>query len=223
MRPTHLSLRISKFMKAPIRTFCKSEIAIKSVKKWDIRQFGKLGLKIYIGMAIGGFAFWYILVSREYLSKELIIKKLEEHGYNPRKRISNIGEKYVNAALAYAIHFATNPIRIVLTCLIAGYITRRKGMSKLPMQIKPKLQFLGIYTSLWLVSGFMVHSLIKSKQLSLDQLLQSFKNDSIVHYYDRLSRKLGDKTLAQTLLLSVALEVFRLPICWTIFKFAIKK
>lgn len=209
-------------LKTPFMVFSTNQKEVIKQGKWNIRQFGKTGVKVFVIMAICVFSTIYYLVSREYIKKTWIITKLNHYGYNPQKYIDKIGEKYVDVAIAYALHYATNPIRLVLSCIIAGYITKPKTANK---SSGMKLKLLGLYSSFWLGGAFLIYFLVKSNRLDLEKILQldSTKSGNLNEYYKSICTTVNNKELAQTLIINTGLEVVRLPICWIIYKFLMKK
>lgn len=208
------------------------------LKKFDYRQFGKLGIKVYLSISLSSFSIAYILIRQNVISKNYVFGFLEKRGYNPNQYIEKYGENKINLALAYLILFSTKPIRLILTFVLSGYIVgRKKGvLPRLSLSIfrKPspsssasvttnkKMSLLkkfgplgfGIYMLYWMSTGLILYFLLKRKYIDTDSIIKKTSNNETIHkYYNKIEKKIGsnNKDIAVAYLLNAVLEIIRLP------------
>jgi hypothetical protein len=201
-------------------------------KKFDYRQFGKLGIKVYLSISISSFSIAYFLIRQNFISKDFVFGHLERRGYNPSHYIEKYGENKINLALAYVILFSTKPIRIVLSFILSGYIVNRNkqvipstslsSSTSSASAINKKISLLKkfgplgliIYTIYWISTGLILYILLKRKYIDTDSIIKKTSNNETIHkYYNKIEKKIGsnNKDIAVAYLLNAVLEIIRLP------------
>lgn len=204
------------------KRFCENQVKKESFfKRWDFKKFGKLGGGIYLCTSAGGFAFFYLMISNDIIKKEVILSYLQQHGYK-------IGEGKVNLALAYACLFASKPIRIVFTCLLAGYLTKKKSSNTQPRKGIIKrygIKGFSIYMAYWIGTGFIFYYLIKYKYIDREKVESKIQGTMIENYYTKIKTKIGSNNvdIAVAYFINAIFEIVRLPTFILFMKYLIKK
>lgn len=208
------------------KQFCTSDNLPK--KKWDIRQYGKVGMVIYLSTFAVTFPTFYYLISRNYIDKNKLIEYIDSKGYETKKYITKFGENNINFALAYLCLFTTKPLRIIFSCVLAGYITKPKSEPKINLNetvgkksgffSKSTLMKLGtkgiaLYCFTYTFGFFFFYQLTKHKYIKTEKIDELVKDTKLEYYNLKAKEKLGENkiSLATAFFLNEIFEIFRLP------------
>lgn len=218
------------------KSFCTSNNPnLVPKKKWDIRQYGKVGMVIYLSTFAVTFPTFYYLISRNYIDKNKLIEYIDSKGYETKKYITKFGENNINFALAYLCLFTTKPLRIIFSCVLAGYMTKPKSETIAKNSIdstvkkpgffsKSTLMKLGtkgiaLYSFLYLFGIFSFYQLTINKYIKTEKIDELVKDTKLEYYNLKAKEKLGENkiSLATALFLNELFEIFRLPFVLWVF------
>lgn len=212
------------------KSFCTSNNPnLVPKKKWDIKQYGKVGMVIYLSTFAVTFPTFYYLISRNYIDKNKLIEYIDSKGYDTKKYITKFGENNINFALAYLCLFCTKPLRIIFSCVLAGYMTKPKSDTNVKISneaagkksslfSKSTLKKLGtkgiaLYSFLYLFGIFSFYQLTIHKYIKTEKIDELVKDTKLEYYNIKAKEKLGENkvSLATAIFLNELFEIFRLP------------
>jgi hypothetical protein len=174
-------------------------------------------------MSLCTFTTFYLLISKNIIRRDNLIKYLNDKGYNPQEAIDKYGNGKVSFALAYLCLFITKPLRLILTCVFAGFLSRVKAPiptqnpinNSNPKSNKSILKQYGakgfaLYMSYWVLSGLFIYYLVVNKYINTDKVIDKIQGTMLERYYNKIK---GSKStdFAIAYLINACLEVVRLP------------
>jgi hypothetical protein len=215
------------------RFFCSTNLNNPAPKKrFDLRQYGKVGIAIYLSTFVITLPTFYYLISRNYIDKKKLTSYIDSKGYDTQKYIIKFGENNVNFALAYLCLFCTKPLRVAFSCILAGIIINKKSKSVVDKSVNvnnvaapqnkigklEKLKKFGvkgliIYCITYSVNFLFFYFLIKNKYIDVQKFDNLIKDTRLEEWNNKVKQKVGEGSiiLATSFFLNELFEVVRLP------------
>ena len=199
-------------------------------EKYNFKNYGKYGVYIYLITSAGTFTTFYYLISRNYIDKKATFNWLESKGYKPQTYIDKYGDGKINVALAYTCLFVSKPLRIVFTCVLAGYLSKVRSQEVKKVAKQSLLKQFGVagfsvYMSFWAFTGLTMYYLVKNKYIDRTKVTSKIKGTFLESYYNNVEKRLGDKNadIVVAYFLNAILEIVRLPAFIFFFKLYMKR